>query len=363
MQNLRSLTSLWTVFEASRPGFCFGTALLTAWNVLVWLSGNQASLTLGPGGEFPTLRGLSFYTFSHEDITSLVWNTFLLVWLGLWQEQRWGTVTFLSLALLSAVLLPPLYTLALFITDDETSRISGSSAVQLALVTAQSQQVKKRRLLGCVPIWMLPWILLVVHFFLLPGAPGMLHFCAICLGYNYTPSLIGMIQRFEDKWLTSFLPAWAYISTRARFQLPTHSVHQGSEGRIQPLAEASDLLATSQCNSFTAIPSAPSGLHPTSASVLFTSDTQALEDQMLRAGIMASLQYTTEEEEKKIEVPKSSVSSLRLQQLEKMGFATEKAVVALAASAQLDGAISLLINGQVGEEAVVTSKSKKKSHP
>lgn len=49
----------------------------------------------------------------------------------------------------------------------------------------------------------------------------------------------------------------------------------------------------------------------------------------------------------------------RLQQLQKMGFTTEKAVVALAASAQLDGAISLLINGQVGEEAVMISKGKK----
>lgn len=48
----------------------------------------------------------------------------------------------------------------------------------------------------------------------------------------------------------------------------------------------------------------------------------------------------------------------RLQQLEKMGFPTEKAVVALAASKQLDGAISLLIDDSVGEQAVVVSKGK-----
>lgn len=46
----------------------------------------------------------------------------------------------------------------------------------------------------------------------------------------------------------------------------------------------------------------------------------------------------------------------RLQQLEKMGFPTEKAVVALAASKQLDGAISLLIDDRVGDKAVVISK-------
>lgn len=41
-----------------------------------------------------------------------------------------------------------------------------------------------------------------------------------------------------------------------------------------------------------------------------------------------------------------------------MGFPTEKAVVALAASKQLDGAISLLIEDSIGEQAVVVSKGK-----
>lgn len=54
---------------------------------------------------------------------------------------------------------------------------------------------------------------------------------------------------------------------------------------------------------------------------------------------------------------------LRLQQLEKMGFPTEKAVVALAASKQLDGAISLLIDDSIGEQAVVVSKGKSTTAP
>lgn len=49
---------------------------------------------------------------------------------------------------------------------------------------------------------------------------------------------------------------------------------------------------------------------------------------------------------------------VRLQQLEKMGFPTDKAVVALAASKQLDGAISLLIDDSIGEKAVVVTKGK-----
>lgn len=41
-------------------------------------------------------------------------------------------------------------------------------------------------------------------------------------------------------------------------------------------------------------------------------DAQMLEEQMLRAGILASLQHAPEDAEEKVEVPKSSVSSLRL---------------------------------------------------
>lgn len=133
------------------------------------------------------------------------------------------------------------------------------------------------------------------------------------------------------------------------------------------------------------------------------SEAEVLEEQMLHAGILASLQDGPEDIDAKVEVPKSSVSSLRLvfiliiiytklftlfptyshihvisnnqftkrpmllpfrlQQLEKMGFATEKAVVALAASKQLDGAIALLIDDSVGEQAVVTSKGKNPMPP
>lgn len=44
----------------------------------------------------------------------------------------------------------------------------------------------------------------------------------------------------------------------------------------------------------------------------------------------------------------------RLQQLERMGFPTEQAVVALAATGRVEGAVSLLVGGQVGTETLVT---------
>ncbi|TFK01224.1 Rhomboid domain-containing protein 3 [Platysternon megacephalum] len=45
-----------------------------------------------------------------------------------------------------------------------------------------------------------------------------------------------------------------------------------------------------------------------------------------------------------------------------MGFPMEQAVVALAATGRVEGAVSLLIGGQVGDEAVVTLESRPFCH-
>ncbi|XP_051888493.1 rhomboid domain-containing protein 3 isoform X3 [Pristis pectinata] len=82
------------------------------------------------------------------------------------------------------------------------------------------------------------------------------------------------------------------------------------------------------------------------------------DDDLLRASIAASLKESRMDQNSKLEVPKSSVSSLRLQQLQQMGFSTEKAVLALAASGKVEGAINLLVEDQVGEDAIVTTKGK-----
>ncbi|KAF7238483.1 Rhomboid domain-containing protein 3 [Varanus komodoensis] len=78
-------------------------------------------------------------------------------------------------------------------------------------------------------------------------------------------------------------------------------------------------------------------------------------EELLQAGIQASLQDMVEEE---VKLSKSSVSSLRLQQLQKMGFPTKRAVVALAATGHVEGAVSLLIGDHVGDQAVVTAASR-----
>lgn len=55
--------------------------------------------------------------------------------------------------------------------------------------------------------------------------------------------------------------------------------------------------------------------------------------------------------------------SNRLQQLERMGFPTEQAVVALAATGRVEGAVSLLVGGEVGTEALVTQGRGGPAHP
>ncbi|KAM6965267.1 rhomboid domain-containing protein 3 isoform 1-T1 [Aplochiton taeniatus] len=359
---LDRIFSVWFWFGSNRPGFYIGTSLMLTVMLLMWSGGIQASLSLGPGGEFPGLKDVSLYAFSHDELSSLLYNAMLLLLLGPCQERRWGTVSFLSLSLLSVAILPPIYTLVLCAGGGEASRISGYSATQLALFTAQSRQVTQRKVLRCIPVWLLPWILLLLSLLLLPSTPVLLHFCAICVGHNYRQSVIEVLQQLEDMEFFKFIPDWAYIPTKNRYKLPTHSTSRrsvlpshGTPARQEPpcnspLMEDHSLLNAQQWSE----PVAP-WLYDRSVSL---SETQLVEEQMLRAGLLASLQDIADAPVAKVEVQKSSVSSLRLQQLEKMGFPTEKAVVALAASKQLDGAISLLIDGRVGEDTVVISKGK-----
>lgn len=124
------------------------------------------------------------YAFSHDELPALLFSVILLVLVGRYQESRWGTVTFLALSALTITILPFLYTLLLFVGSGEATRICGHSAIQLTLFTAQCRHVTQRRLLRCLPVWFLPWMLLLMGVLLLPGTPAMLHVCSICIGHN-----------------------------------------------------------------------------------------------------------------------------------------------------------------------------------
>lgn len=359
---LDRIFSVWFWFGSNRPGFYIGTSLLLTVMLLMWSGGIQACLNLGPGGEFPGFKDVSLYAFSHDELSSLLYNAMLLLLLGPCQERRWGTVSFLSLSILSVAILPPIYTFVLCAGGGEASRICGYSATQLALFTAQSRQVTQRKVLRCVPVWFLPWILLLLSLLLLPSTPVLLHFCAICIGHNYRPSVIEVLQQLEDMELFKFIPDWVYISTINRHRLPTHTTSHRSAPPFHGTAARQEPPYNSPLMGDRSLLNAHQWAEPVSPWLydgsVPMSDAQLVEEQMLRAGLLASLQDIPNAPDAKVEVQKSSVSSLRLQQLEKMGFPTEKAVVALAATKQLDSAISLLIDGHVGENTVVISKGK-----
>jgi len=213
---LHPLLSAGFWFGSDRPGSCLGTSLLTTLSLLMYAGGVQASLTVGPGGDFPRLRGtcvshdshasviqpthvtqtclmtpppppppdVLLYAFSHDDLPSLLVSVALLLSVGPCQERRWGTVAFLALSILTMAILPVLYTLVIFVGGGEASRFCGYSAIQLALFAAQCRQVAQRRLLRCLPVWFLPWLLLLAGLLLLPGTPALLHFCTIFIGHN-----------------------------------------------------------------------------------------------------------------------------------------------------------------------------------
>ncbi|XP_041855837.1 rhomboid domain-containing protein 3 isoform X1 [Melanotaenia boesemani] len=353
---LRRLLSVRLRFGSDRTGFCLGSALFLILMLLVYYWGIQASLRIGPGGDFPSITDVFLYALSHDDLSSLLVSVTLLLLFGPHQEQHWGTVALLALSILTMIILPLVYTLGIFVCGGEASRICGFSAIQLALFTAQCRQAKQRRLLRCLPVWFLPWLLLLIGLLLLPGTPALLHFCAICVGHNYGQHFIGMLQELGEFKCLDFIPDWLYVPTLARFRLPTYTTSHSSLPQFTPVDQPNVPPVSIAFNQHSWMEPLPAWIVEESTAL---SKAEVLEEQMLRAGILASLEDAPEEDpDAKVEVPKSSVSSLRLQQLEKMGFPTEKAVVALAASKQLDGAISLLIEDSIGEKAVVVSKGK-----
>ncbi|XP_053725798.1 rhomboid domain-containing protein 3 isoform X2 [Synchiropus splendidus] len=349
----RSLLSPWSRVGPDGRGFCLGTCAVISTILVVHAAGVQASLSLGPGAELPSFREVFLYALSHDDLPSLLVSVGLLLLAGPSQERRWGTAVFLALSILTTLCLPLVYALVLFVLVGEPSRVCGYSAIEMALLTAQCRQVTPRRLFKWVPVWFLPWCLLLLGMLLLPGTPALLHFCAISVGHNYSQSLIKALQELRQLSSVNLIPRSSYISTSAHMRLPTHHSSARSTSSHQmcaaPLPVRDPAIFKHQ-PWWDQVSSLREELAP-------LTEAEQLEEQMLRAAMLESLQDAPEDA--KIEVPKSSVSSLRLQQLEKMGFPTDKAVVALAASKQLDGAISLLIDDSVGEQAVVVSEGKR----
>lgn len=86
-----------------------------------------------------------------------------------------------------------------------------------------------------------------------------------------------------------------------------HNSRSISQGRSVDQAAAASMRDASTANLNT-LGTAPAWIMSDSAE---KSETQLLEEQMLRAGILASLRDAPDDTDAKVEVPKSSVSSLR----------------------------------------------------
>ncbi|KAM9330803.1 rhomboid domain-containing protein 3 [Gastrophryne carolinensis] len=237
-------------------------------------------------------------------------KTFLVISLLLfpllhWQsEQHVGTVYFLHLSSVCTLCNAAVYILISIILPLPVAASSGYLATQLTLLVAHGPSFSWRHRKK-MPFLMSCGIITALQY-LCPQSSFLYLFCGVITG-------LASVQESHD--LFSDLPL-TEVSTQSAS--PAHS--QGAP--------------------------------------VWYRDTETLEEEMLEAGILASLtDYKQHEEQRQeITITKSSVSALRLQQLERMGFPTGPAVVALAATGKVEGAVSLLVEGQVGGDIAVQTE-------
>uniref|UniRef100_UPI00398F6673 rhomboid domain-containing protein 3 isoform X2 n=1 Tax=Pristiophorus japonicus TaxID=55135 RepID=UPI00398F6673 len=373
----------------------------------------------------PMVYRLLGYCFSHGNIFTLLVNVALLVVLGSRLEQRLGTIRYLYLSVLFAVLSALLYLLLVKLLSFDETPVCGFTTVQFAMVTlsCRSSEMKRTVTVAGISTAAVPWILLPVAYLVIPGSSVLLHICGVIVGliYSYrfffclelSDSVIESVERLaicRFLQLSSWIP---FIFSPVQYQLPVRSnierfhpipeVYQTRASSVVHLTASADHFTTREsynietdsqwsASSNQTLPS--SQLHTGSTHTnylqadpynpysstyprqldpsyhlsefyhvnpdIYAAAARGLltDEDLLHAGVVASLQESGMDQHSKVEVSKSSVSSLRLQQLERMGFSTEKAVLALAASGKVESAVNLLVEDQVGEDAVVTAKVK-----
>ncbi|XP_023369034.1 rhomboid domain-containing protein 3 isoform X3 [Otolemur garnettii] len=286
----------------------------------LWLVGAGPSLTLAPELLLDPwqVHRLLTHALGHTALPSLLLSLLLLPALGWQQECHLGTLRFLHSSVLLALATGLLAILLAGLGVSSAAGGCGYMPVHLAMLAGQGHCSRQPH--GLLPSWLLPWLLLVLTPLLSSEPPFLQLLCGLFAGLAYAT---GAFQ-----WLDL------------------------SEQRLQALQEGILCRTLAVCW--------PLRLFPTSGTPMWAS----LDEQMLQEGIQASLlDGSAQGPQGPLWLPKSSVSSLRLQQLERMGFPTEQAVVALAATGRVEGAVSLLVGGQVGTEALVTEGKCGPAHP
>lgn len=342
----------------------------------LWLIGAGPSLALAPELLLDPWQAhrLLTHALGHTALPGLLLSLLLLPTLGWRQECHLGTLRFLHASVLLTLAAGLLAVLLAGLGVSNAAGGCGYMPVHLAMLAGQGHCPRQPQ--GALPPWLLPWLLLALTPLLSSEPPFLQLLCGLLAGLAYAAGAFQWLELSEQR--LQALQEGALCKTLAGCWplrlLPT----PGS------LAE---LPVTQPAGVRTAIPGPPYVVSPSPWS---RSDNPAfppglswesvdwarpgfstepsvwatLDEQLLQEGIQASLRDApAQEPQSAFWLPKSSVSSLRLQQLERMGFPTEQAVVALAATGRVEGAVSLLVGGQVDAEVLVTEGRAGSAHP
>ncbi|XP_045219805.2 rhomboid domain-containing protein 3 isoform X2 [Macaca fascicularis] len=311
------------------PALPLASSVLMLLMSSLWLVGAGPSLVLAPELLLDPwqVHRLLTHVLGHTALPGLLLSLLLLPTLGWQQECHLGTLRFLHASALLALASGLLAVLLAGLGVSGAAGSCGYMPVHLAMLAGEVHHPKRPR--GALPPWLPPWLLLVLTPLLSSEPPFLQLLCGLLAGLAYAAGAF--------RWL------------------------EPSERRLQALQEGILCGTLAGCWPLRLLPT-PGSLvelpvtHP--AGVSFSPGTPmwaALDEQMLQEGIQASLlDGPAQGPQSAPWLSKSSVSSLRLQQLERMGFPTEQAVVALAATGRVEGAVSLLVGGQVGTETLVT---------
>ncbi|XP_027719198.1 rhomboid domain-containing protein 3 [Vombatus ursinus] len=360
-------------------GLPLASSLLLLVLCCLWVLGAGPSLALDLDlllGHWQVYRLLTF-PLGHTALPALLLSLLLFPTLGWYQESHLGTLRYVHASALGALATGLFYLLLAGLgVPGAGGRGCGYTPVHLALLAAQHRS-RTRLPGGVVP----PLLLLALMHLVSSEPPFLLQLCGLLAGLAYSAGVFrrlelserrlqalqraGVCRALEGSCLLCFIPA-----PGSPLELPVlhpaglRHPDPGPLGSLVPGLWAPDPLSPGLGAGPSLFEGAPSWDAPSlPLETPLWSQGDIMNEELLQAAIHASLQDAPLRATEELRLSKSSVSSLRLQQLERMGFSMEQAVVALAATGRVEGAVSLLVEGQVGDAAQVTRSEPPREGP
>ncbi|XP_029778870.1 rhomboid domain-containing protein 3 isoform X2 [Suricata suricatta] len=339
----------------------------------LWLVGAGPSLALAPELLLDPWQAhrLLTHVLGHTALPGLLLSLLLLPTLGWWQECHLGTLRFLHASALLALAAGLMGVLLAGLGVPNAAGGCGYMPVHLAMLAGQGYHPRQPQ--GVLPPRLLPWLLLALTPVLSSEPPFLQLLCGLLAGLAYAAGAFRWLEPSEQRlralqegglcrtlagcWPVRLLPTPGGLA-----ELPVTHPAGVRPSRSEGSAHLQPGLGPVQLTweGSTEVDLAWTGPVFSAGAPLWA----ALDEQMLQEGIQASLlEGPAQRPEGPLWLPKSSVSSLRLQQLKRMGFPTEQAVVALAATGRVEGAVSLLVEGEVGTEVLVAQGRGGPAHP